>query len=52
MGNMAANYINQSGLPKNNIYVYGPLDSRALHFYGQHIFEHRYTSSVATANDI
>ncbi len=52
MGNMAADFINQSGLPKNKIYVYGPLDSRALHFYGQHIFEHRYTSSVATSNDI
>jgi hypothetical protein len=52
MGNMAADYINQSGLPKNNIYVYGPLDSRALHFYGQHIFEHRYTSSVATTTDV
>jgi 4-amino-4-deoxy-L-arabinose transferase-like glycosyltransferase len=52
MGNMAADYINQSGLPKNMIYVYGPLDSRALHFYGQHIFEHRYSSSVASLNDI
>ena len=52
MGNMAADYINESGLQKKNIYVYGPLDSRALHFYGQHIFEHRYTSSNATENDI
>jgi hypothetical protein len=52
MGNMAADFINQSNLQKNNIYLYGPLDSRALHFYGQHIFEHRYTSSVTTLNDI
>jgi 4-amino-4-deoxy-L-arabinose transferase-like glycosyltransferase len=52
MGNMAAGFINQSGLPKKSIFVYGPLDSRALHFYGQHIFEHRYTSSSATINDI
>jgi hypothetical protein len=52
MGNMAADYINKAGLQKDYIYVYGPLDSRALHFYGQHIFEHRYTSSVATLNDM
>ncbi len=52
MGNMAAAFINQSGLQKDNIYVYGPLDSRALHFYGQHIFEHRYTSADATLDDI
>ena len=49
---MAAAFINQSGLQKDNIYVYGPLDSRALHFYGQHIFEHRYTSADATLDDI
>ncbi len=52
MGNMAADFINRSDLQKKNIFVYGPLDSRALHFYGQHIFEHRYTSSSTTPNDI
>lgn len=52
MGNTAADFINQSGLQKDQIFVYGPLDSRALHFYGQHIFQHRYTSSDATSNDI
>jgi 4-amino-4-deoxy-L-arabinose transferase-like glycosyltransferase len=52
MGNKAAEFINQSGLQKNTIFVYGPLDSRALHFYGQHIFEHRFTSSDTTPNDI
>lgn len=52
MGNMAADFINQSILNKEDIYVYGSLDSRALHFYGQHIFEHRYTSSDAKTKDI
>jgi hypothetical protein len=32
--------------------MYGVLDSHTLQFYGQHIFQHRYNSSVATANDI
>jgi 4-amino-4-deoxy-L-arabinose transferase-like glycosyltransferase len=52
MGNTAADFINHSGLQKDQIFVYGPLDSRALHFYGQHIFKHRYTSSDASSNDI
>jgi hypothetical protein len=52
MGNMAADFINRSDLQKNKIFVYGPLDSRALHFYGQHIFEHRYNSSSTTPSDI
>jgi hypothetical protein len=52
MGNMAADFINQSTLNKEDIFVYGPLDSRALHFYGQHIFEHRYTSDDAKSKDI
>ncbi len=52
MGNTAADFINHSGIQKDQIFVYGPLDSRALHFYGKHLFEHRYTSSVATSNDI
>lgn len=52
MGNSAADFINSSTLNKATIFVYGPLDSRALHFYGQHIFEHRYTKEDAKTNDI
>ena len=52
MGNMAADFINQSTLSKDAIYVYGTLDSRSLNFYSQHIFAHRYSSTQATPTDI
>ena len=52
MGNTAADYLNHSGIQKDQVFVYGPLDSRALQFYGKHLFEHRYTSTVATPSDI
>jgi len=41
MGNTAAAFINKSGIDKNSIVLYGAGDSRALHFYGKHIFTHQ-----------
>lgn len=52
LGNTAADFINRSGLQKDQVFVYGTIDSRSLNFYGQHQFQHRYTCSAATATDI
>lgn len=52
MGNTAADYINQSGLDKNKIVLYGTGDSRAMHFYGKHIFQHKFQRSQIGSSDI
>jgi hypothetical protein len=52
MGNTAADYINQSGLDKNKIVLYGTGDSRAMHFYGKHIFQHKFQRSQIVSSDI
>lgn len=52
MGNMAADFINKSNLPKDKIVLYGVGDSRALHFYGQHIFRHKNARNQIMADDI
>ena len=41
MGNTAASFINQSQLDKNKVILYEIDDSRALHFYGKHIFQRK-----------
>lgn len=52
MGNTAASFINQSGLDKNKIVLYGTGDSRAMHFYGQHIFKHKFERQAILDTDI
>lgn len=39
LGNTAAAFINQSSLDKDKVVLYEINNSRALHFYGQHIFQ-------------
>ncbi|BFG69393.1 glycosyltransferase family 39 protein [Sediminibacterium sp. KACHI17] len=39
LGNTAASFINRSGLEKDKVVMYEIDNSRALHFYGQHIFQ-------------
>ncbi len=51
MGNTAANFINQSNIPKNQTYLLAPTESRALHFYGQHIFGHKKNTTELLASD-
>jgi 4-amino-4-deoxy-L-arabinose transferase-like glycosyltransferase len=52
MGNTAADFINQNGIDKQKIVLYGAGDSRALHFYGKHIFLHKSKRSEIAATDI
>lgn len=52
MGNTAAEYINHTGLDKNKIVLYGTGDSRAMHFYGKHIFKHKSQRSEILSSDI
>ncbi len=41
LGNTAAAFINRSQLDKDKVILYEIDDSRALHFYGQHIFQRK-----------
>ncbi len=52
MGNTAADFINHSGLDKNKIVLYGTGDSRAMHFYGKHIFQHKFQRKEIVSSDI
>jgi hypothetical protein len=51
MGNTAADFINKTNIDKNKVVLYGVGDSRALHFYGQHIFTHKNTRNEIQASD-
>jgi 4-amino-4-deoxy-L-arabinose transferase-like glycosyltransferase len=52
LGVSAASFINQTKLPKNNIYLYEIDESRALHFYGNHSFERIFDSSLLKPQQI
>ncbi|HQS55343.1 MAG: hypothetical protein B7Y15_11100 [Bacteroidetes bacterium 24-39-8] len=52
MGNTAADYINKAGLDKNQMVLYGAGDSRAMHFYGDHVFKHKFHRAEIVASDI
>jgi hypothetical protein len=52
MGNMAAKFINQHGINKDKVVLYGVGDSRALHFYGEHIFTQKASRKEIQASEI
>ena len=51
MGNTAADFLNQTKIPKLQTYLLAPTESRALHFYGQHIFAHKKNISELKSSD-
>lgn len=52
MGNTAADYINQHAMDKSKVVLYGVGDSRALHFYGKHLFTHKNSRNAIQESDI
>lgn len=52
LGNTAAAFIEQTRLDKDKLIVYEIDNSRALHFYGKHIFQHKTTLDALQADEI
>lgn len=52
LGNTVAEVINEKKLNKNNVFLYNIEESRALHFYGDHIFQRKKDSVSLSSNDI
>jgi hypothetical protein len=52
LGNTAAAFINQSSLDKDKVVMYEIDNSRALHFYGQHIFQEKKTLDSLQADQV
>lgn len=51
-GNTVAAVINEKKLDKSKVILYNIEESRALHFYGNHIFQRKQDSLALTSNDI
>lgn len=52
MGNTAASVIHQSQLDKNKVILYEIDESRALHFYGKHIFQRKTALDSLVDNEV
>lgn len=52
LGNTAASVIHQSQLDKNKVILYEIDESRALHFYGKHIFQRKTALDSLVANEV
>lgn len=52
LGNTAAAFINEHHIDKNKVVLYDIDDSRALHFYGKHIFQRKTDSAQLQPSDI
>lgn len=51
MGNTAASVIDQFQLDKNKVILYEIDESRALHFYGKHIFQRKMSLDALTSDE-